>query len=186
MAKKSAQIQGKGKIMRLLTIAVLMPLLIGLAHADITVDSMDDAARFSATPGIKPLGVETKEGINALRMSFECAGKGTLHITRQFEPVQDWRGYGILNWKLMLNSTSARTHLQAQIFDVNNNEILMLMRKEFSGGSYGKWLDIAWDFSAERPVKEGESFDFSHVKSLFFSAWQYKVQSRGVSPYNRE
>ncbi|MBU0716100.1 MAG: hypothetical protein KJ964_12155 [Verrucomicrobia bacterium] len=147
-----------------------MPLLIGLAYADITVDSMDDAACFSATPGIKPLGVETKEGISALHMSFECAGKGTLWITRQFKPVQDWRGYGILNWKLMVNSTGARTHLQAQIFDVNNNEILM--RKEFSGGSYGKWLDITWDFSAERPVKEGKSFDFSHVKSLIFSAWQ--------------
>lgn len=182
--KKSAQIQRKENIMRLqtlfrqqalrlaagcFTITVLMPLLIGLARADITVDSMDDASRFSATPGIKPLVVETREGIRALRMSFECAGKGTLWITRCFAPVQDWRGYGILSWKLMVNSTGARTHFQAQIFDVNDNEIQV--RKEFSGGSYGQWLDMTWDFSAERPLQEGKSFDFSHVKSLIFSAW---------------
>jgi hypothetical protein len=148
----------------------MVMLLSGAAvQAGVVVDPMTDASLYKPTAGIKPLAVESKDGRQALRMSFTCTSKGTLWITRTFAPHQDWSGYGILHWQLWTQSTGARSHLQVQLYDAHNNELQL--RREFPASSYGRWLDMSWDFSQTRR-SQGKNFDYSRIKLLIFSAWQ--------------
>jgi len=101
-------------------------------------------------------------------MSFECASKGTLWITRKFDTLQDWSGYDTLHWGLYATTSGKKSHFQVQVFDADNNEVQL--RRHLYAQHLGKWTDMSWNFASAKPKKS--PVDFSRVKMLIFSAWQ--------------
>ncbi len=154
--------------MRFLAVLLLAAIPAGVACADVTVLTMDDPAAFTVDEPIKPLVVENRDGRRALHMRLPCTGTGVAAIRHIFAEPQDWRGYDTLHWELLANTTGASTHIQVQLFDAANHQVMM--RRDIPAHQLGRWLPMSWDFVRAQP--QDAPLDFSRVKMIFFSAWQ--------------
>ncbi len=154
--------------MRVLTVAIALAGLLSIASADVTVVRMDDVSGFRVDAPIEPLTIEDKEERSALHMRLPCSGKGVTAIRYSFAELQDWRGYDTLSWQMLASTTGTKSHIQVQLFDANNNEVMM--RGDLQPWHLGKWRPMSWNFAQAKPKKA--PLDLSRIKMVFFSAWQ--------------
>ncbi len=154
--------------MRVLTTLLCLTGLLSFAAADVTVLRMDDAAGFRVDAPIEPLTIEDKDGRAALHMRLPCSGKGVTAIRYTFPELQDWRGYDTLVWEMMASTTGEKSHIQMQLFDANNNEVMT--RRDLPASRLNQWVPVSWNFAGAKPKKD--PLDLSRIKMVFLSAWQ--------------
>jgi len=154
--------------MRFLATLIAISGLLGAASADVTVLRMDDVGGFRVDAPIEPLTVEDKDGRRALHMRLACSGKGVTAIRYTFAEPQDWSGYDTLSWEMLASTTGEKSHIQVQLFDANNSQVMM--RRDLPASHLNKWRPLSWNFAAAKP--KDRPVDLSQIKMVFFSAWQ--------------
>lgn len=152
-----------------------------VASAGVVVVSPDDIAGFSVDTPIQPLAAEEKDGRTGLHMRLPCTGAGVAAIRYTFPELQDWSGYETLQFDLYTQTTGENSHIQVQLFDAANNQVML--RRDLPASSLGRWRPIEWNFRAAKADKA--PLDFSRIKMIFFSAWQdhYGHQAGQVTDY---
>ncbi|MFW5867101.1 MAG: sugar-binding protein, partial [Armatimonadota bacterium] len=138
------------------------------AMASVPVDSFDAQTGFTLANGVEQAVAETKDGREALHMQVRCEGEGVVYIGRRFEELQDWTGYCRLSFDLFAQTTGEESHIQVQIFDLNNNQVSM--RRSLKPHHLGNWREIDWNFGEAEP--NDRPVDFSRIKLILISAWQ--------------
>jgi len=154
--------------MRVLAVVLALTVPIGMMCADVTVFPMDDASGFTADRPIEPLAIEDRDGRTALHMRLPCAGEGVAAIRYVFDQPRDWSGYDTLKWELFTSTTGEKSHIQVQLFDAANHQVMM--RRDLQPWHLDRWLPLSWNFARATP--QDAPVDFSRIKMIFFSAWQ--------------
>lgn len=140
----------------------------GFAVAGVAVVTPGDIAGFTVDAPIEPLAAVRKDGRDVLQMRLPCRGKGVAAIRYTFSELQDWSDYETLEFDLFAQTTGENSHIQVQLFDAANNQVMM--RQDLPPSWLGRWREIRWSFRAAKPDKA--PLDFSRIKMIFFSAWQ--------------
>ncbi len=164
-----------------LLIATALVLTCCAASAGVTVLSPENIAGFTVDRPIEPLAVEEKDGRTGLHLRLPCTGAGVAAIRYTFPELEDWSGYETLEFYLLTQTTGDASHIQVQLFDAANNQVMM--RRDLPARWLGRWEPIKWDFRAAKPDRA--PLDFSRIKMIFFSAWQdhYGHQAGQVTDY---